>query len=236
MITTKGFEDTIYIQRAVGRVDGLSPEEVRHQAAVKKPEPFIPKWWIKGVSERIASFGNIVIQLNKEEVRKAVYELLDEGIEAIAICFLWSHLNPKHEIETAKIVSEIAPDLYVDMSHKVAPLIREYGRFNSAVIDSYIGPIMVEWYRKLAEKLKENGFTKELLTAQVWGGVMPYKAMMPIGTINSGPVGGVAGSRRMGELLGLPNIVTTDVGGTSFDVNVIAGYRPILGREPPIMR
>jgi N-methylhydantoinase A len=236
MITTKGFEDTIYIQRAVGRVDGLSPEEVRHQAVLKKPEPFVPKTWIKGVSERIDSFGKVVIPLNQEEVKKAAKELVDDGIESIAICFLWSHLNPEHEVEAEKTISEITPGVHTVMSHKVAPLIREYGRFNSAVIDAYIGPIMVSWYKKLEEILRAKGFKEELLTAQVWGGVMPHYAMMPIGTINSGPVGGVIGSRRIGELVGLPNIVTSDVGGTSFDVSVIAQYQPIRGREPPIMR
>ena len=237
MITSKGFEDTTHIMRAIGRIDGLSPDEVRHQAAVKKPVPLIPKQRIKGATERIDSFGNVVISLNKEEVEKAAKELVDDGVEAIAICFLWSHLNPKHELEAAEIVSRIAPHVYVDMSHKVAPLIREYGRFNTAVIDCYIGPIMVKWYKELDEIIRARGFARELLTAQVWGGVMPYKEMLPIGTINSGPVGGVIGSRRIAaELLDLPNVVTTDVGGTSFDVSVIAEGRHIYAREKPIMR
>ncbi|MFC2058617.1 hydantoinase/oxoprolinase family protein [Chloroflexota bacterium] len=236
IITTKGFEDTTHIMRAIGRVDGLSPEEIRHQAVVKKPVPIVPKWWIKGVTERIDSFGNVVISLNEEEVENSAKELVAEGIEAIAICFLWSILNPKHEVEAAEIVSKIAPHVYIDMSHKVSPLIREYGRFNTAVIDSYIGPIMVKWYKKLNDMLRSRGFNSELLTAQVWGGVMPYKEMLPIGTINSGPVGGVTGSRRIAELLEIPNVVTTDVGGTSFDVSVIAEYRTLLAREKPIMR
>ena len=236
MITTKGFEDTIYIQRAIGRVDGLHPDEVRHQAAVKKPEPFIHKRLIKGVAERMDSFGNVVTPLNKEEVKQAATELLHEGCRAIAIAFLWSIQNPAHEEEAARIVSELAPDVFVNVSHKVAPLIREYGRFNSVVIDTYIGPIMVQWYKRLNERLRDEGFTREMLTAQVWGGVMPYRAMMPIGTINSGPVGGVLASRWIAELLKRPNVVTTDVGGTSFDVSVIANYEPIRARETLIMR
>lgn len=236
MITTKGFEDTIYIQRAVGRVDGLHPEEVRHQAIVKKPVPFIPKQLIIGVAERIDCFGDIVIPLNKEEVRQAVTKLVKDGVNAIAIAFLWSVENPIHEEEAAKIVSEIAPNIFVNTSHRVAPLIREYGRFNSVMIDTYVGPIMMEWYKKLNELLKRNGFKHDMLTAQVWGGVMPYYAMMPIGTINSGPVGGAVGSRRIAELLERPFVVATDVGGTSFDVSLIAKYEPVIAREPPIMR
>jgi len=236
MITTKGFEDTIYIQRAIGRVDGLHPEEVRHQAIVKKPVPFIPKELIIGVTERIDCFGKVVIPLNKKEVSQAVKKLLDKGVQAIAIGFLWSFENPIHEEETAKIISELAPNVFVNASHKVAPLIREYGRFNSVMIDTYIGPIMLEWYKKLDQQLRNEGLKQEMLTAQVWGGVMPYREMMPIGTINSGPVGGAIGSRRIAELLGRPYVVATDVGGTSFDVALIAKYEPIIAREPPIMR
>ena len=236
MITTKGFEDTVYIQRAIGRVDGLHPDEVMHQAIVKKPEPFIHKRLIKGVAERMDSFGNVVTPLDRDGVRRAATELLREGCQAIAIAFLWSIQNPAHEEEAARIVAELAPDVFVNVSNKVAPLIREYGRFNSVVIDTYIGPIMVQWYKRLNERLKEEGFTREMLTAQVWGGVMPYRAMMPIGTINSGPVGGVLASKWIAELLKRPNVVTTDVGGTSFDVSVIANYEPIRARETLIMR
>ncbi len=236
MITTKGFEDTIYIQRAIGRVDGLHPEEVRHQAAVKKPVPFIPKHSIIGVTERIDLFGNVVVPLSREEVRRATRKLVNEGVEAIAIAFLWSNENPAHEDEAAEIVHEVAPEIFVNTSHKVAPLIREYGRFNSVMIDTYIGPIMTEWYKSLYARLKDEGLGREMLTAQVWGGVMPYHAMMPIGTINSGPVGGSLGSKRIAELLEKPNVVATDVGGTSFDVSVIARYEALQAREPPIMR
>lgn len=236
MITTKGFEDTIYIQRAIGRVDGLHPDEVRHQAVLKKPEPFIPKRLIKGVNERVDCFGKVLVPLDREQVVAAAKELVKEGVEAIAIAFLWSIENPANEEEAAGIVSEVAPDVFVNVSHKVAPLIREYGRFNSVMIDTYIGPIMVDWYNKLHERLKDEGFSREMLTAQVWGGVMPHHAMMPIGTINSGPVGGVLASKKIAELLEKPNVVTTDVGGTSLDVSVIAEYEPLRGREPPIMR
>jgi N-methylhydantoinase A len=237
MITTKGFEDTTHIMRAIGRIDGLSPEETRHSAIVKKPVPISPKRLIKGVAERFDSFGNEVVPLNRDELLQATQELMAEGVESIAICFLWSHLYPKHELEAYEMVTKAAPNVYVDMSHKVAPLIREYGRFNTAAIDCYIGPIMVKWYQHLDKVLRSQGLNKELLTAQVWGGVMPYKNMMPIGTINSGPVGGVIGSRKVAtELLGLPNVVTTDVGGTSFDVSIIAEGRHVYAREKPIMR
>ncbi|MFC1979580.1 hydantoinase/oxoprolinase family protein [Chloroflexota bacterium] len=236
MLTTKGFEDTVYIQRAIGRVDGLHPDEVRHQAIVKKPEPFIPKHLIIGVAERIDCFGSIVVPLNEHEVRDATKKLVQEGVEAIAVAFLWSVQNSVHEDQAAKIISETAPDIWVNTSHSVSPLIREYGRFNSVMIDTYIGPLMVRWYDRLNQRLKDEGLSTELLTAQVWGGVMPHSAMMPIGTINSGPVGGSLACKRIAELLEKPYVVATDIGGTSFDVSVIAKYEAVRAREPPIMR
>ncbi len=236
LITTKGFEDTIWIQRASGRIDGLSPEEIRHQATCRKPEPVIPKSRIFGVTERIDSFGNVVIPLNRKEVEDAVDHLKAQGVEAIGVCLLWGFLNPEHELEIEKIVNERAPEIFCNIGSRIAPTIREYGRTNTVVIDAYVGPPMIKWYRNLKVALEKRGYKNELLTMQVWGGVMPSDAMMPIGTINSGPAGGVVGSRLMGDYLGLENIVTTDVGGTSFDVSIVAGGKPIIAREPPIMR
>lgn len=236
LITTKGFEDIIWIQRAVGRVDGLSAEEIRHQATCVKPEPVIPKKWIMGVTERIDSFGRVVFPLNRKEVEEAVDKLKAEGVEAIGVSLLWSFINPAHEQEIEKIVNERAPEILCNISYRIAPNIREYGRTNTVAIDAYVGPPMVEWYRKLKVALTNRGYRHDLLTMQVWGGVMPSEKMMPIGTINSGPSGGVVGSRLMGEYLGLPNVVTTDVGGTSFDVSIVAEGKPIAAKEPPIMR
>jgi N-methylhydantoinase A/oxoprolinase/acetone carboxylase beta subunit len=104
MITTKGFEDTIYIQRAIGRVDGLHPEEVRHQAIVKKPVPFIPKQLIIGVTERIDCFGKIVIPLNKEEVRQAVTKLLSEGVKAVSCGLLKTQYTKKKRPKLSPIL------------------------------------------------------------------------------------------------------------------------------------
>ncbi|MDY6971244.1 MAG: hydantoinase/oxoprolinase family protein [Thermodesulfobacteriota bacterium] len=236
LITTEGFEDTIYVQRAVGRIDGLSPDEIRHQATCRKPEPVIPKELIYGVTERIDCFGKVAIPLNRRQVEEAVDELKAHGVEAIGVCLLWGFLNPSHEQEIEKIIHERAPEVFCNISSRIAPTIREYGRTNTVVIDAYVGPPMIKWYRNLKNALKGRGYRHELLTMQVWGGVMPAESMMPIGTINSGPAGGVVGSRLMGSYLGLDNVVTTDVGGTSFDVSLVAEGKPIAAREPPIMR
>ncbi len=236
LITTKGFEDTIYVQRVIGRVDGLSSEEIRHAAICRKPEPVIPKDLICGVTERIDCFGKVIFPLNLAEAELAVDQLIAVGVEAIGVSLLWGFLNPIHEQEIKKIIEKKAPGIYCQLASSIAPTIREYGRTNTVVIDAYVGPPMIKWYSKLKEELQKRGYRHELLTMQAWGGVMPQESMIPMGTINSGPAGGVIGSKLMGSYLGLENIVTTDVGGTSFDVSIVAEGRPIAAREPPIMR
>lgn len=236
LITTKGFEDTIYIQRAIGRVDGLSPEEIRHAAVCRKPVPLVPKELIFGVTERIDCFANVVIPLNFREVEEAVDHLKAAGVEAIGVSLLWGFMNSTHEVEIEKIIKKKLPEVYCQLSSNVAPTIREYGRTNTVVIDAYVGPPMIKWYSKLKNELKKRGYQHELLTMQVWGGVMPAESMIPMGTINSGPAGGVIGGRLMANYLGIDNVVTTDVGGTSFDVSVVVEGKPIEAREPPIMR
>jgi N-methylhydantoinase A len=236
LITTKGFEDTLYIQRGGGRVAGLRESEIRHQAVIRKPEPFIPKSLIYGVSERVDCFAKIIIPLNEEEVVTAAKELIGKGVEAIAVCLLWSFANPAHEKRIKQIIKDIDSNIYVQISSEVAPVIKEYGRMNTVAIDTYVGPPMIKWYEVLAKDLKASGYENELLTMQAWGGVMPYSEMSPIGTINSGPAGGVLATKFIAENLGFKNVVATDVGGTSFEASVIAEWRPVFHHEPLIMR
>lgn len=236
LITTKGFEDVIAIQRAGGRVAGLDAYEIRHQAVARKPSPIVPKTLTRGVRERIDCFGKVVFPLDVNEARKAIGELVAEGVEAIAVSLLWSFANPEHELAIKKLAEEIAPDIYVQISSDVAPVIREYGRTNTVVIDTYVGPPMIKWYKALESRLQKGGYRHSLLTMQAWGGVMPADRMRPIGTINSGPAGGTIASKYYADLLGLQNVLSTDVGGTSFDVSVLAEARPVFGRETLIMR
>lgn len=169
LITTKGFEDTIYIQRAIGRVDGLSPDEIRHTVTCRKPEPVIPKELIFGVTERIDCFGKIVIPLNLKEVEDAVDKLKAAGVEAVGVSLLWGFLYPIHEQEIKKVIEKKLPGIYCQLASNIAPTIREYGRTNTVVIDTYIGPPMIKWYGKLKNELQRRGYKHELLTMQVWG-------------------------------------------------------------------
>ncbi len=231
LITTKGFEDTIYIQRAVGRLAGLTEEEIKHQVVVRQPKPLVSKRNIVGVAERIDCFGNVVIPIDIEEIRRAVNELLGAKVESLAVCLLWSFMNPIHEKAVEDVIRELAPNMPVSLSYKLAPKIRENARSNTVAINAYVDRIVKDYLGKLNVRLNEQGFQHNMAAMQVFGGVTECTLVDSIHTIDSGPVGGVIGGRFFADLLGYENVITTDMGGTSFDVSVLHKGREIMARE-----
>lgn len=154
LITTKGFEDTTLIMRAIGRVAGLSEDEIRHQATATKPKPLVPRNLIGGVTERVDFKGNILAPLNEEEVKDALKYLIEEkDVEAIAVSFLWSFVNPIHERRVKEIFKEIYPrkDIYISLSSELVPVIREYARTNTVIIDSFLGKTMSQYITGLSQ-------------------------------------------------------------------------------------
>jgi N-methylhydantoinase A len=160
--------------------------------------------------------------------------LVDKGVEAIAICFLWSVRNADHEARAAEIVREAFPSLFVSVSHDVAPTAGEYERFITAAIDAYVGPRLATFLARLDEALRDNGFTGELLVSQSDGASLYANETKPAYTLQSGPAAGIIASKTEGDLLGYPNIVTADVGGTSFDVGLVADGQWVSAHEPVV--
>lgn len=236
LITTKGFEDTTIIMRAVARSAGLGLVEAMHVAGTDKPEPIVPRKLIKGVTERVDSLGKVVIPLYEHEVRQAVAELLQEGVEGIAVCFLWSFLNEVHERRAKEIIAEMAPDTPVSIAVEVSRLMREYPRYNSTIINLFIGRPVRELFQRVKVRLKENGYNKPLLVMQAAGGVSRSEVVQPITTLHSGPVGGLVGVEFFKNLYGFKNVMGSDVGGTSFDVSVVPEEGPQYVREPIVAR
>jgi N-methylhydantoinase A len=236
LITTRGHEDVTLIMRSVGRTDGLSELEIRHQALCHKPEPIVPRFLIKGITERVDCFGQVVIPLNRDEVEKVVDELVEEGIEAIAVCFLWSFANPEHEQVVREFVTNRYPDLFVVISSEIVPEIREYARSMTVVIEAAIGSLMGNYISNLNRRLKQRRLTYPISIMQAFGGVTSSDTAKAISTIESGPAGGVIGSLYLAQQLGEPNVISTDVGGTSFDVSIIADNSCFFAREPLIDR
>ena len=231
LITTKGFEDTTHIQRAVGKIAGLSELERKHRNTVRQPTPLVPKRFIRGVAERIDCFGKVIVPIDERNIREVVKELQDLKVEAIAVCLLWSFLNDSHERKIKEVILEIAPELPLTLSSELVPKMRENARSNSVVINAYIDRICRDYHKCLGKELRSRGFRFNIASMQVFGGVTDCNRVDSISTIDSGPVGGVMGSKYLGNLMGSPNIITTDMGGTSFDVSAIYHCTEIMARE-----
>ncbi len=230
LITTRGHNDVIHIMRGSRGLSGQDIKLIVHIPESSKPEPLIPKSLIRGVSERVDCFGKVIVELNEDEVRQAVIELRDAGCEALAICCLWSFLEPAHEQRIKAIAMELAPELYVTCSSELAPKWGEYERTTAVALNAYIGPVTVGYVTRLDDQLKTMGYQPPLQITQCAGGTITVRKAQeaPLLTLDSGPVAGVTGSVYLGQLMGYPNVITTDLGGTSFDVGVIHNGLPVV--------
>lgn len=230
LITTKGHNDVIHIMRGSRGLSGQDIKLIVHIPESSKPDPIVPKRMIRGVSERVDCFGKVVVELNEDEARKAITELRDAGCEALAICLLWSFLDPTHEQRIKAIAAEVAPDLYVTCSSELAPKWGEYERTTAVALNGYIGPTTVGYITRLDQQLTDMGYKPPLQITQCAGGTISVNKAReaPLLTLDSGPVSGVTGSLYLGGLMGYPNVITTDLGGTSFDVGVIHEGRPVV--------
>jgi N-methylhydantoinase A len=232
LITTAGFEDTLHIGRASSTWAGVSEEEVRHVYRRTKPEPLVPKRLVRGIAERIDSSGRVVVPLRRSEIVTAARELVEGGARSLAVAFLWSIRNPAHELEAADIIRVEHPDVSLHLSHAVAPALGESERFATTAIDALAGPVMKRFLTGVRSTLEAAGFEGELIVAQADGGAVYAEETQPVSTLQSGPAAGVIASRNEGRTIGMSNIVTADVGGTSFDVAVVADGAWQYAREP----
>lgn len=227
-LTTSGFEDTTLIMRAIGRVDGLPEQEVRHTMFVTKPDPLVPKERVRGVRERVDYQGQILVPLDLPAVEQAVRELVEEEqVEALAVSLLHSWANPVHERAIRDLLHELYPEgrLYRCFGSELSQVAGEYARANTAILNSYVGPTVQRYLGNLEAKLRDGGFKGPLLIMQGNGGVAHREHVTPIANLQSGPAGGMIASAFVAELMGHRNVITTDMGGTSFDVGLITeGY------------
>jgi N-methylhydantoinase A len=228
LITTKGHEDAIHIMRGSRGYGGRDIRKVVHFPETSKPAPIVPKRLIRGVSERVDCFGEIVVALNEGETERAIRELLAEGVQAIAVCFLWSFRNASHENKVKEMVREMAPQVFVTCSVDIAPKWGEYERVTATALNAYLGPVMTGYLGKLDSSLQQLGYAHGLQIAQCGGGTVPVQRAgeAPLLTLDSGPVSGVTASLFLGAAMGERRIITTDMGGTSFDVSIIYDGQP----------
>jgi N-methylhydantoinase A len=228
LITTKGHNDVLHIMRGSRGLAARDMRKIVHFPESQKPDPIVPKRRIEGVSERVDCFGKVIVPLNEQEAEAAIRRLIAQGVEAIAVCFLWSFRRPDHEQRVKAMIREIAPDMFVTCSSDLVPKWGEYERTTAVALNAYIGPLMAGYLANLDDRLKGLGYAAPLQITQCGGGTISVDKAMeaPLLTLDSGPVSGVAGSLHLGRLMGCRNIITTDMGGTSFDVGIVFDGEP----------
>ncbi|GAB2703872.1 hydantoinase/oxoprolinase family protein [Nocardia thraciensis] len=228
-LTTRGHADSIAIMNLEGRYAGLGSDDIQHMARTAKPAPLVPRDRIREIDERIDYKGAVIVPLDEHAVREQVRGLLADGVESIAVSLLWSFRNPVHEQRIRDIVRAENPDVYVALSSDVSPRIREYGRSVTTIMNTQVGPRLAAYLRPLEDELKDRGFTGTLLVMQGSGGCVSSKdaPSHAITTIGSVLTGGVIGCRNLADALGHRNVISTDMGGTTFLVGLIRDGRPV---------
>jgi N-methylhydantoinase A len=230
LITTRGFRDVYEIGRQ------WRGDEVFNIFA-PAPKMLLTRDRIHEVRERLDPLGNVVEKIDESEMAEATRRLVTQGVEAVAVCFLFAYANPAHEQAAAKIIRGLAPQLNVSLSHEVNPEWREYERTASTVANAYIGPPVSRYLREL-EELSQRRFPRSrALMMKSDGGAASARMLSrtPIETVMSGPVAGVIGSRHLGDIKGIDNLITFDTGGTSSDMAVLPG-QPLFKSEFSVAR
>lgn len=228
-LTTKGHRDSIFIMNVEGRYLGRAPHELQHVLAQDKGHHLLPKRHALEVTERIDRDGTVVVALDEDQARAAIRALLDDGVRAIAISLLWSFRNPAHEQRLRELVAEQDPDVFVALSSEVSPRIREFARNATTIMSTQIGPGLRDYLTALEDGLRERKLAGPLLVMQSNGGAV-LAAEAPsaaISTVGSVLTGGVVGAVALGRQLGHPNIISTDVGGTTFLAGLIVDGEPV---------
>ena len=222
MITTKGFRDIIEI----GRQSRGWPKPNVYDFTIERPKPLAERHLRFEVGERINHKGEIVKRLNIKEVKKLIDEI--KGLESLAICYLFSYINPIHERRTKEIILKEIPNLFISVSSEVLPEYREYERFSTTLLNAYIQPVIAKYLKSLRLKMKSNRIQKKIYIMQSNGGIMTEETARErsVFTLLSGPAAGVIGANFFGKLTGHKNLISLDMGGTSADVSLIEKNRP----------
>jgi N-methylhydantoinase A len=247
LLVTRGFEHITVMERGLTWL-GQSVDEVLHQVEKDHTVPLMEPRHVKGVTERIASGsyyftmdpGTVVIPINRDDVRDAVNELLDDGVEMVGICFLYSYLNPTHERTAAEIARDViaarGSGAQVLLSCDVIPVIKENQRTKSLILQGYAAESTRDQLMRVEAAAQEHGYEGNLLTVTSYGSVVDVRYPRLYETIISGPVGGLVGAKALSTIIGRKKIVACDLGGTSFDVGLIIDGNIDINREPDFDR
>ncbi len=199
----------------------------------RKPEPLVPRSDIVEISGRLNYRGEERAPLDEGAVRAAAARVAEEGFGAVAISFLFSYLNPAHELRAAEILQEELDGVTISLSHRVAREWREYERTSSSVLEAYTAPVIRRYIERLQSEMRDRGLSVPLHVMQSSGGVVTADSARerPLQTLLSGPVGGTMGLVALARTLDRPNLIGVDMGGTSFDVSLVIGGKPDITTE-----
>ena len=227
LLVTEGHRD-IMVLREAGRF-GLPLFDY----GIPNPDPFIERALTFEIPERIDFGGCVVRELDESRVVEVAHGLVEEDIEAAAVCFLWSIANPRHELRVRALLAQHAPEVQVALSHRVNPCVREYRRASSTCIDASLKPLVGEYVNRLRDALREHGFNGELWLSTSEGTILPAERISPIHQVRSGPaLGPVAAAWALAEeRADAPLAILIDAGGTTFDVSLLREGRAARSQE-----
>lgn len=221
IITTTGFRDVYLL--------GRTARTPMYDFTYRKPESLVDRYDIFEVDGRLDFEGNVLAEFDEAQAREVARRVVDHGLEAVAVCFLHSYVNPEHEERMAAILAEVAPSVEVTRSSALSREIREYERTSTAVLDAYIKPIVRRYLDRLQGSLAERGFAGQFLMTRSGGGAMTVSTVQeaPVNLILSGPAGGVLGASWFAKATEHPNLITIDMGGTSLDASLVVDGQPL---------
>lgn len=239
IITTRGFDHTLFAMRGgYGRWSGLTEDEKRNPIETDKLPPIVAPNLIKTVRERVDVRGEVLRALDDAELEAVAKALIADGIEALGVSFVWAFTNPANEQRAEELIRRLAPNMFLTVSHKIAPIVGEYERTSTVALNARLGPVVGRYLDNLRRGLEQEGFVGILLVMQAYGGLLPFEqaAASPVGMIESGPVSGLVGSQGLGERIGKRNIIAADMGGTTFKVGVVREGLAEYQRESMVLR
>ncbi len=216
LVTTRGFRDVLEIGRA-NRPD-------LYNYYYKKPVPYVPRKYRFEVTERLNRFGEVLRPLNVEEVRQIAARCREAGIEAVAVCLIHSYTNPAHEREVGRILGEEMPGVQITLSSDLIKEWREYERTSTTVLNAYVKPAAQRYLETLQSELTRKGLHINPHAMQSNGGTAAFSRAKetPITLIESGPVGGVIGAKTIADLIGVKNVISLDIGGTTAKTSAVS--------------
>ena len=220
LIVTEGTRDVYLIGR------GNRPES--YNLLFNRPHPLVARSLTREVRERLRASGEVHRALDLASLEEAVRVLAEAEVEAVAVCFLHSYVNPDHERMAADVIGRLIPDAYVSLSHQILREYREYERMSTTVVNAYIGPVVGGYVKDLDAHLRTIGFSGDLAIMRSNGGVMSPEtaAQQPVAMMESGPVGGIIAAARIGAALNIRNVISFDMGGTTAKASLIRDSQP----------